>query len=80
VERFRIKHGRLPTSLDELVPEFLNAVPDDPFDGRPLRFISDERGCTVYSIGVDGIDDGGVEDSDRRESDIAFTLPVRTPE
>lgn len=37
-ERFRLKHGRFPDALAELVPEFLPSVPVNPFDGKPLTF------------------------------------------
>ena len=37
VELFRRKYGRLPQKLDELVPEFLPAVPVSPFSGKPLQ-------------------------------------------
>jgi hypothetical protein len=35
-------HGRWPASLDELVPEYLPAVPVDPFSasGTPLQFVT----------------------------------------
>lgn len=35
-ERFRLNRGRLPASLDELVPEYLESVPMDPFTQKPL--------------------------------------------
>lgn len=38
IDQFRRAQGRLPASLDELVPDFLPAVPLDPFDGQPLRY------------------------------------------
>ena len=37
VELFWRKYGRLPQKLDELVPEFLPAVPVSPFTGKPLQ-------------------------------------------
>jgi hypothetical protein len=62
VERFRHAHnGSLPASLDGLVPTYLEAVPQDPFDGQPLRFKPLSRGYVVYSIGSDEKDDGGKE-------------------
>jgi hypothetical protein len=62
IERWRLSHGNeLPESLDVLVPQFLAAVPLDPFDGQPLRFKRLDRGYVVYSIGRDGRDDGGKE-------------------
>ncbi len=62
IERFRLQHaGRIPFSLDELVPGLLDAVPSDPFDGKPLRFKQVPRGYVVYSVGMNGVDDGGAE-------------------
>jgi hypothetical protein len=62
LERFRFKHGRLPESLNELVPEFLDKPLLDPASGQPLRYVRvGEQGYRVYSIGWDGKDDGGEE-------------------
>jgi hypothetical protein len=33
----------------------------DPFDGKPLRYKRTEPGYMVYTIGPDGVDDGGRE-------------------
>ncbi|MEE2830448.1 MAG: hypothetical protein VX498_14765 [Myxococcota bacterium] len=65
LEAFRAQKGSYPQSLSALVPEHLEALPDDPFDssGAPLRYRSQgtEQGSIVlYSVGPDGIDDGGV--------------------
>ena len=38
VERFRLKYGKLPENLGQLVPEFLAKIPVDPFDGKNLRY------------------------------------------
>lgn len=59
-ERFRMSQQRLPASLDELVPEFIEAVPRDPFDGQPMRFAATEHGIVIYSINENGVDDGGI--------------------
>jgi hypothetical protein len=50
--------GRLPQSLDALVPDYLDAVPVDPFapDGRPLRYRVATTQATIYSVGLDGAD------------------------
>jgi hypothetical protein len=58
-ERFRLATGRWPGSLGELVPTYLNAVPVDPFDGKPLRFQRLADGLVIYSVGKDRVDDGG---------------------
>lgn len=56
---YRAKHGTLPASLDELVPEFLDEVPRDPYDGEKLRWNA-EKGY-VWTKGRDGDFDGTVE-------------------
>ena len=33
---YQLTHGNLPSDLNALVPEFLDAVPADDFDGQPL--------------------------------------------
>jgi hypothetical protein len=59
-ERFRLGTGRLPDSLDELVPTYVDAIPTDPFDGQPMRFTKTEQGIVIYSIDENLIDDGGL--------------------
>jgi len=61
VERYRLAHGALPEKLRDLVPRYIPDVPLDPFDGKPLRYRHLERGYAVYSVGLDGNDDGGTE-------------------
>ncbi|MBN2579275.1 MAG: hypothetical protein JXB10_09815 [Pirellulales bacterium] len=56
---YRRAHGKLPATLDDLVPEFLPAVPQDPFTGKPLVYRRTPKGYKLYSLGPDGKDDGG---------------------
>ncbi|QJW93517.1 hypothetical protein [Frigoriglobus tundricola] len=37
-ERYRLKNGRWPGALADLVPAFLPAIPQSPFDGKPLSY------------------------------------------
>ena len=53
----RREHGTFPDRLDALVPGELEAVPLDPFDGKPFRY--DARRGIVYSVGKNLVDDGG---------------------
>jgi hypothetical protein len=71
-ERYRLAHDKLPAKLDDLVPEFLPAVPLDPFDRQPLRYRVTESGALLYSLGVDQLDDGGLEDP--VDGDLTFEL------
>jgi len=54
---YQLTHGNLPPDLNALVPEFLDAVPVDDFDGQPLRYLPDRK--IVYSVGQNLKDDGG---------------------
>jgi hypothetical protein len=58
-ERYRLRHRAWPQTAAELVPEFLPELPLDPFDGQPLRYKRLPDGIVIYSVGADGIDDGG---------------------
>jgi hypothetical protein len=48
----------MPSSLEELGPQYLKEVPLDPFDGQPIRY-SPEK-AIIYSVGDDLIDSGGI--------------------
>jgi hypothetical protein len=54
-------HGCRPERLDDLVPEYLPAVPRDPFaaDDRVLSYAPDAWPPVLYSVYANGADDGG---------------------
>ena len=54
---YQLTHGNLPPDLSALVPEFLDEVPVDDFDGQPLRYSAERK--IVYSVGQNLKDDGG---------------------
>jgi hypothetical protein len=74
VERYRLATGRLPETLADLVPTYLDRVPTDPFDGQPVRYERLARGYLVYSVDEDGHDDGGRE-RDPKNRDAPCDLP-----
>ncbi len=41
LEAWRLQHGSLPKSLDELVGPFLDRLPVDPYSGEPFRYVRD---------------------------------------
>jgi hypothetical protein len=60
LERFRLANGPLPDTLDALVPRFLDKIPNDVIDGRPLRYRkAQDGGYVLYSVGWNKTDDGG---------------------
>jgi hypothetical protein len=58
-ERYRLASGDWPKSLEALVPRYLECVPVDPFDGKPIRYARVDEGIKVWCIGIDMKDDGG---------------------
>jgi hypothetical protein len=69
-------HGRYPATLDDLAPRYLSAVANDVFSGKALIYCPSEKGYLVYSVGVNGKDEGGRSYDDDPPGD---DLPVRMP-
>ncbi len=82
IRLYEIDNGSRPAKLADLVPKYLPAIPDDPFDnpGRPLRYLPKAQRPILYSIGSNGIDQGGQYAGDPDDSpdygdyDIPFFL------
>jgi len=74
---FQLSKQRSPAQIEELVPAFLDAVPLDPYDGKPVRMLAGEGRLTFYSIGGDLKDDHGTEKrrgNGDTEGDITYCL------
>jgi len=54
IERYRMAHGAIPVSLDELVPAYLPEIPVDPFNGEPMRYAAGTDRYAVFSVDGDG--------------------------
>ena len=61
---YQLTHGKLPDNLDALVPEFLDQVPVDAYNGQPLHYSAERK--IVYSVGWNLKDDGGDDSSSTR--------------
>ncbi|MCX8155383.1 MAG: hypothetical protein N3J91_02825 [Verrucomicrobiae bacterium] len=60
LERHRLARGRLPNQLQELVPQFLPALPIDCLSGKPLSWRKEsEDAYRVYGWGWNNKDEGG---------------------
>lgn len=61
IRLYEVDHGRRPEALADLVPEYLPAVPQDPFaePGRAIVYRPSAAHPIVYSVGENGVDDGG---------------------
>lgn len=80
LERHRLRNGRHPDRLDDLVPGLLSVLPLDPMNRQPFRYErTEDGGFRLWSVGLNGRDDGGVmprsTDNDR-EGDWVWPSPV----
>ena len=91
VELFLRKYGRLPEQLDELVPEFLPAVPGSPFTGMPLQIevgtldyyrpetksVGKFEGYRVYADGGPALSPVGLTRTDRKMRLPVWNRPMK---
>jgi len=69
--------GEAPALADLGLP---TEATTDPFNGEPLRVKKSPRGWTVYSVGFNGVDDGGDVEGYSETLDIGFgPLPPAEP-
>ena len=60
---FKAEHGSYPAKLIELVPAVVATLPVDPFTDKPFRYVRTDTGYVLYSVGENGDDDGGSNDT-----------------
>jgi hypothetical protein len=56
---YREDHGRLPRELEELVPQYLDSVPIDPFSDKPLVYRAADGKFQLYTVWTNRLDEGG---------------------
>ncbi len=70
LERYRVAQGKHPETLDALVPQFADRLPNDLINGQPLKYRRTADGSFVlYSVGWNEVDDGGVPGKTVPEAD-----------
>jgi hypothetical protein len=89
LNRYKAERGRFPAALDQLVPQFIAALPTDPYCAESFGYRLDAAtGYKLYARGLDGDDDGGraARDSEGRpramadEGDDICTFPREAPD
>jgi hypothetical protein len=73
---YRRDKGHYPKELAALVTGYLTQVPPDLFSGKSLIYRRSDDGYLLYSVGMNGKDDGGRSYDDTPPGD---DLPVRMP-
>jgi hypothetical protein len=80
--QYREEHGSYPAKLADLKPKYVATVPKDLFTDAELHYRRDGAGYLLYSVGPNGIDDGGEgpgvrEEGEKERDDIAVHMPAR---
>jgi hypothetical protein len=80
---YRAEKGSYPAKLADLTPKYVATVPKDPFNDQDLHYTQQGEGYLLYSVGVNGKDDGGKGQADRKEledwDDLTIGVPAESP-
>jgi hypothetical protein len=79
---YRRDNGSYPKNLEALMPKYMDKIPNDLFSGKPLVYKPGEKGYLLYSVGVNGRDDGGRSWEDAPSADdlrVRMPLPKPSP-
>jgi hypothetical protein len=76
---YRADHGSYPARLTELTPKYAAEVPTDLFNDGELHYRREGEGFLLYSVGVNGKDDGAKGCEDRRNNEDWDDLVIRVP-
>jgi hypothetical protein len=82
---YRADHGSFPAKLADLAPRYMSRIPTDIFNNKDLHYRREGSGFLLYSVGVNGFDDGGKSRQDGTaeydwQDDLVFRVPARTQE
>ncbi len=76
---YHADRGAYPAKLSDLVPKYVEQVPKDIFNDSDLRYRLEGQGYLLYSVGVNGKDDGAKSYDDRKTNEDWDDLVVRVP-
>lgn len=73
---YKSDNGSFPMTLEALAPKYLAKAPNDLFSEKALIYRTTEKGYLLYSVGVNGKDDGGRGyDDDPAGDDLVVRMP-----
>ncbi len=78
---YHIDNGSYPAKLADLKPKYLAEIPKDIFNDADLHYKQEGDGYLLYSVGVNGRDDGGKsydDDTDHQQGwdDLVIRIPA----
>ncbi len=76
---YQADHGSYPVKLGDLAPDYVVEVPKDVFNDSELHYRLEGEGYLLYSVGVNGKDDGAKSYEDRKKDEDWDDLVVRVP-
>ena len=79
---YRADHGSNPTTLAELLPDYVKSLPDDIFVDAPLQYEATDDGYVLRSVGPDPTHDTSAKDYEAADHDewnagITVRMPGR---
>lgn len=84
VFRYKFENGELPKTLEQVAPNYLKLLPQDPFGPGALSYKRQGKDFILYSWGLDFKDDGGKHNEevfrDKSESGDYVFWPPQTIE
>jgi hypothetical protein len=80
LEAYQRDHdGNYPATVEDLRGRFINEIPLDPFSGDLFRYVVEESGFLLYSVGPNGMDEEGRGNGDTpKGDDIRRRMPIVT--
>jgi hypothetical protein len=71
-------HGRYLNTLESLLPKYLDRIPGDILSGKALVYRPTAGGYLLYSVGINGQDDGGrTYDDTPPGDDLVIRVPLK---
>ncbi len=64
LEAYQTKNGQYPETLELLKKDYLKELPKDLFSGKDLVYRREFAGYLLYSVGPNGVDEGGRKDGE----------------
>ncbi len=76
---YRADRGAYPAKLADLTPKYIVKAPEDVFNDSELHYRLEGKGYLLYSVGVNGKDDGAKSYEDRKKDEDWDDLIIRVP-
>ncbi len=75
---YRAENGKYPAKFEDVAPKYIADIPSDIFSGKPPIYRLEGKGYLLYSVGPNGVDDGGHGWDDQPQGDdIVIRVPVQ---